>query len=148
MNSRPRLLLADVDVRGRLRALSALRSTYEVHTLAHDEDPLRATRRIRPDAILLGMPRAKEGETSRRCRAIKTDTSSPPMVGIVDRWCRLEDPGGVLSSCLGDGYLGGLATPDEIRAFTADLLRGRKPVHIHDAAPRILDRMLNVFRRS
>jgi hypothetical protein len=142
---RVRLLLTDPDVRGRLRVLTALREHYDVQTLGPDETTLKATRRLRPELVLLAMPRGRLEETGRWCRAIKTDAGEPPLVGIVDRFGRVEDPEAMIKSCLGDGYLGGVPGPQDLLDFLSALRVGRRPLVRLESTPSLRQRLRSVF---
>lgn len=123
-----KVMVADPDPRGRLRAVSALHGRYDVVTPDPTEELVRAVRRLRPEVVLLAMPRGRSGQAFRSCRTLKTDGRDPPAVGLTDRWCRLGDPKASLSSCLGDGYLGGQVTPQQWLRFVGDMLEGKSPV--------------------
>lgn len=133
MTAPVRLLLSDPDARVRLRAVAVLRDEFDLVTLEPGEDVIRAVRRLRPALMLLAMPRARMTEALRVCLSLKTDAGTPPLIGLVDRWKRLGDPQRTLETCLGDGYLGGRASGDELLAFARALGDGVRPVHLFEA---------------
>lgn len=142
MTPRPSLLIADPDVRGRLRAVDALKSRYTVSIPGPGEAPLHAARRVRPAVMLLAIPRGRGTEAINTCRLIKTDTQVPPLVGLLDPWGRLTRPPRALEAALADGYLGGLVSPEEVRRFVEDLLAYTRPIREQPAAPGLLRRLL------
>lgn len=87
------------------------------------------------------MPRGRSTEAIRTCRSIKTDSSEPPLVGILDQWGRIGRPGRMLTSAMADGYLGGQVAPDEVLSFTRNLLDNKKPVVANEPPPGLLKRM-------
>ena len=145
MSQLGRLLLVDPDVRGRLRAVSALSDFFEVGTCQDGEDPLRAARRWRPRLVMLGMPRPRSKEVRRACHAIKTDTISPPLVAIVDPFCKEAHPDVLLADTMGDGYLGGKVTPDQLVAFAQAVIAGQRPITLLDRPSGRLGRFLERF---
>jgi hypothetical protein len=146
VSSRPTILVADPDVRGRLWIVDVLRVDFAVSIPGPGEDPLRAARRLRPEAVLLAVPRGRSTEALRTCRAIKTDSESPPLVGILDQWGRTGRPERTLSDALADGYLGGRVLPDEVIAFARDVLAARRPVVSNTPPPGFMRRLLKTFR--
>ncbi len=124
------VLVADPDVRGRLWVVDSLRGGFAVSIPGPGENPLRAVRRLHPDAVLLAVPRGRSGEAERTCRLIKTDSGSP------------RRPERALSSALADGYIGGRIEAGELVAFTAGLLAGERPVVVHKPPPGLLGRLL------
>lgn len=142
MSARPPVLVADPDVRGRLWIVDILRVAFAVTIPGPGEDPLRAVRRVRPDAVLLAVPRGRSAEAMRMCRVIKTDSDTPPRVGILDQWGRIGRPQRALDQALADGYLGGRVLPAEVERFTRDLLAGQKPVVSNAPPPGIFQRLL------
>jgi hypothetical protein len=136
------VLVADPDVRGRLWVVDSLRGGFAVSIPGPGENPLRAVRRLHPDAVLLAVPRGRSGEAERTCRLIKTDSGSPPLVGLLDQWGRVRRPERALSSALADGYIGGRIEAGELVAFTAGLLAGERPVVVHKPPPGLLGRLL------
>ncbi len=139
----PLIVVVDDDPRGRLRAVSALHERYEVLVPEPGEELLRVVRRVRPAAVLLAMSRGRASVIFRLCRALKTDGRDPPAVGLIDRWNRLEDPSASLTSCLGDGYLGGQLAPEEIRRWAGRLIERRGHVVVTGPAEKTFrDRLL------
>jgi hypothetical protein len=136
------VLVADPDARGRLRAVSALRGTTEVLIPEPGELVIRAVRRLRPDVVLVAMPRARMREALRTARTIKTDGATPARVGLMDRWRRLKDPDETLRSCLANGYLGGKADSGAIVAFTRALSDGGRPISLFEGERGLLGRLL------
>lgn len=140
----PTVLLVDPDPRGRLRLVSALHEHFEVLLPEPEEELVRAVRRLRPAVVVLAMPRGRVGAATRDCRTIKTDGRDPPTVGLTDRWCRLPDPKATLSSCLGDGYLGGQVDALGIRRWVRNLVDGQVPaVVVGEAETTLLSRFFN-----
>lgn len=140
---RPRVLLAVPDTRERLRLVEALRDRFDLTPLPVDEDPVRVTRSLRPQLVLLSVPRGRTGATLRACRAIATDAGSPPRVALIDGGCRLTSPETALQACLGDGYLGLELPDDQLVAFVSDVLAGKRPVLVGEPRRRgLLDRLL------
>jgi hypothetical protein len=145
----PRLLLWEPEPRARLRTVAALRGLADV-LLADDpsENPVRLVRRLRPELMLLALGRGRLSPGLQSCRVIKTDQGRPPRVGLTDRWSRLRDPDQALVGCDGDGYLGGVPDAAALRMFVADLMAGRRPVHLHPPEPGLLGRLLTRGRRT
>ena len=128
MSILPKVVLVDPDARGRLRLVAALHDHFEVVVPEEGEELVRAVRRYRPQVVVLAMPRGRLNAASRECRTIKTDGRDPPAVGLTDRWCRVADPKATLSTCMGDGYLGGQVEAAEIRRWVRQLADGKSPV--------------------
>ncbi len=128
MSTRTKVMLVDNDPRGRLRLVSALHDHFEVVVPDPTEELVRAVRRQRPEVVVLAMPRGRMGAVGRDCRTLKTDGRNPPAVGLTDRWCRIADPKATLSSVMGDGYLGGMVEPGDIRRWVRELSEGQSPV--------------------
>ena len=143
--TKTRLLFTDADVRGRLRVLTALREHYDIQTLDPDENTLKGTRRLRPELVLLAMPRGRMEETGRWCRAIKTDAGEPPQVGIVDRYARVDNPEAMVKACLADGYIGGVPEPEDLILFLRALKAGDGPIVRLESAPSLRQRLRSVF---
>ena len=146
MTARPPILVADPDVRGRLWIVDVLRTGFALSIPGPGESPLRAARRVRPAAVLIAVSRGRTAEALRTCRAIKTDTENPPMVGILDQWSRISRPQRIFASALADGYLGGRVLPDEVSAFARALLAGEQPVVSNSPPPGIVRRLLGKLR--
>lgn len=142
MSTRPPILVADPDVRGRLWIVDVLRVAFAVTIPGPGEDPLRAVRRVRPAGVLLAVPRGRSAEAMRMCRVLKTDSDTPPRVGILDQWGRIRRPERALEQALADGYLGGRVLPDEVVRFTRALLAGQEPVISNKPPPGIVGRLL------
>lgn len=136
------VLVADPDARARLKAVAALRGSFEVTTLDAGEEIVRGVRRLRPDLVLLAMPRARMNEALRSCRTVKTDGGHPPIVGLVDRWRRVTDADNTLAACKADGYLGGKAEADDFLAFALSLDAGERPVYLLEAELGLLGRII------
>ena len=136
------LLVADPDVRGRLWVVDSLRADFVVSIPGPGENPLRAVRRLHPAAILLAVPRGRSNEAVRTCRLIKTDSGTPPLVGLLDQWSRIRRPERSLSHSLADGYIGGRIDSAELLDFAVSLLRGDRPVVINKPPPGLLKRLL------
>ena len=147
MTARPTLLIADPDVRGRLRIVDILKADYQLDIPGPGEPPLRAARRVRPAVVLLAVPRGRSAEAVRTCRLIKTDSEPAPLIGLLDHWGRIPRPQRALEAAAADGYLGGRATPEDICRFTAALLRGEHPLFTNDPPPGIFRRLLDRARR-
>ena len=127
MSERPRLLVADPNPASRLAVLNALREPYEVIPLPEEEDPVRATRRIRPSALLLAVPSGRAQGALRACRSLKTE-ANPVKVAVLDPGGRLSKPEEAIEAWLADGILTGMAEPEALRAFVAAVLAGERPV--------------------
>lgn len=141
--SRPTLLVWQPEARARLRSVAALREVAEVVVPDDPEAPLvRLVRSRRPDAVLLALGRGRLAPGLQLCRRLKTDSGRVPTVGLTDPWSRLRQPDQALTACEGDGYLGGIASPDALRDFARELLAGRRPVHLHPPAGGLLGRLL------
>ena len=125
--SRARVLIADPHPTTRLVALDALRDHYEVMPLPDEEDPVRATRKARPDLLLLGVPPSRSQSALRACRSLKTE-ASPPRVALLDRAGRLSDPQRTLDEWLADGVLSGNFEAAELRKFVDEVMAGQHPV--------------------
>lgn len=141
MTARPPVLVADPDVRGRLWIVDVLRADFALSIPGPGEGPLRASRRLRPQCVLLAVPRGRSVEAIRTCRSIKTDSSDPPFVGILDQWGRISRPDRLLTSALADGYLGGKVEPEEVLSFTQSLLDRKQPVVSNAPPPGFLQRL-------
>ena len=139
---RQSILVADPDVRGRLWVVDSLREGFSMSIPGPGETPLRAVRRLHPDAVLLAVPRGRSSEAERACRLLKTDSSIPPLVGLLDQWGRIRRPERALSSTRADGYIGGRIEAAELVAFATALLAGKRPVLVHKPPPGLLRRFL------
>jgi len=106
VSDRPRLLVAVPAAHERLKLVAALRDAFEVHALESGQDPVREARRLHPALVLLAVPRGKQGEALRACRAMKTDAGSVARVVLYDPHGRLSEPESALDASLADGYLG------------------------------------------
>jgi hypothetical protein len=136
------VLVADPDVRGRLWVVDSLRGGFAMSIPGPGENPLRAVRRLHPDAVLLAVPRGRSSEAERTCRLLKTDSGTPPLVGLLDQWGRIRRPKRTLSSALADGYIGGRIEVGELVDFVTALLAGKRPVTVHKPPPGLLGRLL------
>ena len=142
------LLISDPDVRGRLWVVDVLRDRFSVDIPGPGESLLRAVRRLRPAAVLLAVPRGRGGEAVRACRLIKTDTTAPPLVGLLDHWGRLgRAERRTLGASLADGYLGGRVSPEELCRFVQALISGHRPVVSNVPPPGIAGRIVGRLRR-
>lgn len=122
-----KVLIADPNPKGRLVALDALRERWEVVPLPDDEDPVRATRRLRPALLLLAVPAGRSQGALRACRSLKTE-ASPPRVALLDRDGRLADPEETMRSYLADGVLAGSFDAELLKKFVAGVIAGERPV--------------------
>ena len=122
--------------------VDALRGDFVVSIPGPGENPLRAVRRLRPIVVLLAVPRNRSGEAVRTCRLIKTDSSAPPLVGLLDPRGRIRRPERTLPTALADGYLGGRVQAGELLEFTRALLAGERPVTSLQAPRGLLKRLL------
>jgi hypothetical protein len=136
------LLVADPDVRGRLWVVDSLRAEFAVSIPGPGENPLRAVRRLNPAAILLAVPRGRSNEAVRTCRLIKTDSGTPPLVGLLDQGSRIRRPERTLSHALADGYIGGRIDAADLLSFVLSLIQGDRPVVINKPPPGLLKRLL------
>lgn len=136
------LLVADPDVRGRLWVVDSLRAEFAVSIPGPGENPLRAVRRLHPAAILLAVPRGRSKEAVRTCRLIKTDSGTPPLVGLLDQWSRIRHPERTLSHAMADGYIGGRIDDADLLRFAHSLLHGERPVVTNKPPPGLLKRLL------
>lgn len=143
MNGRPSVLVADPDVRGRLWVMDALRTHCQLSIPGPGEEPLRAVRRVHPQAILLAVPRGRGAAIHKLCRAIKTDSLHPPLVGIVDQWGRLRNPQQLMDGALVDGYLGGRLLPEDVRSFLTALMANQQPMVTKAPPTGMLRRWMN-----
>ena len=122
--------------------VDSLRVEFAVSIPGPGENPLRAVRRLHPAAILLAVPRGRSNEAVRTCRLIKTDSGTPPLVGLLDQWSRIRRPERTLSHSLADGYIGGKIDSDDLLGFTISLLRSERRVLINDPPPGLFKRLL------
>lgn len=140
--SRPKALLLDADPTTRLRAVAGLRERWDISAVDSDELPIKAARRLRPDIILVAVPRVGARTALRTCRVLKTEPNQTWLIGVLDRTRRVTDPITAAEAWLADGYLGGAYSDNELAAFAADLHAGRKPVRAQDAEASWLGRLL------
>ncbi len=125
--SRPRVLIADPHPMSRLVALDALREGWEVVPLADDDDPVRATRRLKPALLLLAVPPGRSQGALRACRSLKTE-ASPPRVALLDRTGRLSDPDEVMRAWLADGVISGAFEAATLARFVTAVIAGERPI--------------------
>ena len=126
---------------GNIRLLAWPAIPHHLRIFSLREHPWKVTA-----AVLLALSRGRASVIFRLCRALKTDGRDPPAVGLIDRWSRLEDPSASLTSCLGDGYLGGQLAPEEIRRWAGRLIERRGHVVVTGPAEQTFrDRL---FRRK
>ena len=134
--SLPRGLLVDPTMRDRLKVMALLTTVAEVQTPEPSDDPVRVVRHQRFSVVLVALPRLAAGRGLALCRTLKTDGASPPLVGILDPWRRLEDVSAALEESRADGYLGGRLDRAAAEAFLSELLAGGRPVHTFEPATR------------
>ena len=121
-----RLLIVDHDPRSRLGWLNALREQCEIDVVQRGEIPVRRVRSVRPAVVVLSLSRGRLQETLRWSRTIKTDSASPPLVGIFDPDGRIRVPLEALESSMADGLLRGAAPMQARRDFVQALIRGER----------------------
>ena len=119
-----RLLLLDNHPRSRLVWLDALRHAFEVEVIQRGELPVRRVRSLRPTVVVLTLARGRLQETLRWSRTIKTDSASPPPVGLFDPAGRIAETPPALELSMADGLLRGEAPPEARQEFVQSLLRG------------------------
>jgi hypothetical protein len=136
--SLPRVLLVDPTMRDRLKVMALLTTVADVQTPEPSDDPVRIVRHKPFAVVLVALPRLAARRGLLLCRTLKTDGASPPLVGILDPWRRLDDVSAALEESRADGYLGGRLDRVVVEAFLAELLAGRQPLHTFDPAPRSL----------
>jgi hypothetical protein len=119
-----RLLIVDYDPRSRLGWLDALREHFEIDVGQRGEIPVRRVRSGRPAVVVLSLARGRLQETLRWSRTIKTDSDSPPPVGIFDPGGRIRVAEEALETAMADGLLRGEAPMEARREFVLGLLRG------------------------
>ncbi|MEL6349391.1 MAG: hypothetical protein AAFV53_40185 [Myxococcota bacterium] len=141
------LLVADPNVRGRLAVVDALRGACAVHIPGPGESPLRALRRIHPAVVLLAVPRGRANEAVRTCRIMKTDSSKPPRVGLLDPRSRLLFPERSVSAALADGYIGGALHTQSLLDFVQALHNGDRPMIQPPPSRTTLRRLIDRVRR-
>ncbi len=146
MSDRPGVVVADPDARSRVRAMNALAEAFEVESPPPGEPLARTVRRLQPAIVLLAMPRNRMNEALRTCRRLKTEPRHHPVVGLLDRWARLDDPEAALDRCLGDGYLAGRAGPEDYLAFARALARGERPVVLLEPELGLLGHLIRTNR--
>jgi hypothetical protein len=118
------LLLLDHDPRSRLGWLDALRRDFEVAVIQRGELPVRRVRSLRPEVVIMTVPRGRLQETLRWSRTIKTDSTSPPPVGLVDPAGRIRSQAQALELSMADGLLRGEAPPVARQQFVEALIQG------------------------
>ena len=134
--SLPRVLLVDPTMRDRLKVMALLTTVADVQTPEPSDDPVRVVRHQRFSVVLVALPRLAARRGLSLCRTLKTDGSSPPLVGILDPWRRLEDVSQAIQESMADGYLGGRVDGPVVEAFLSALLDGQRPIHTLEPAPR------------
>ena len=122
--------------------VDSLRGAFTVSIPGPGENPLRAVRRLHPRVVLLAVPRGRSSEAVRTCRLIKTDSGTPPLVGLLDQWGRIRRPERTLSSALADGYISGRIDAVELLTFARDLSDGQRPTVINTPPPGLIKRLL------
>lgn len=143
MKRSPTLLVADPNVRSRLRVVDTLRADFAVSIPGPGETPLRAVRRLSPELVLLAVPRGRAAEAVRTCRVIKTDSNHPPRVGLLDPRNRLVLPDQAVSAALADGYLGGARVREELDTFIHALFKDTRPIMRPHPIPNRLQRLIH-----
>lgn len=124
---RIRLLLVEEDATWRLRLVSALSAEFDVQTVAHDEDPIKAARLHRPDLALIAVDHGRPASSLRLCRILKTDVRPVGKIALFDdrppvfRLHEVQNIGVV------DGYLAPVADADEVVELTRAVWRGERP---------------------
>lgn len=140
--TRDTLLLVDPAPRSRLPLVAALKDAWTVAVPDAGEEPVRRARRDRPTVVLLVVQRGELQRMQRTARILKTEAGRPPPVGLLDPGRRVRDPRALLEACDADGYLGGAAPPDAIRAFARAVAAGERPIHTVPGGGSLLDRLL------
>ena len=110
----------------RLRVIDSLRGTHPIHPLDAIDGALRHIREHRPPIVLIGVGRRTD-PALRLARQIRTDGSTPGLIGLIDWNPRLGDPAAVASACGAAGILCGTPEPDDLREFVAQL-RADSPI--------------------
>ena len=118
----------------RLRVIDALRGTHPIHPLDAINGALRHIREHRPPVVLIGVGRRTD-PALRLARQIRTDGSTPGLIGLIDWSHRLGDPAAVASACGAAGVLQGTPEPDALREFVAQLRAG-EPIVVGEPPPR------------
>ena len=135
------LLVVDPAPKSRLALVAALRERWTVVVPDTDEAPVRCARKMRPAVVLLVIHRGELSTVQRTARILKTEAGTPPRVGLLDPRHRVRDAAAMLEACGADGYLGGRASEEQIRAFTQAVVQGRKPQLGVAERTRLLDRL-------
>lgn len=124
---RTRLLLVEDDPTWRLKLVSALSGDFDVQTVPHGDDPIKAARLHRPDIALIAVDHARPAASLRLCRIFKTDVRPIGKIALFDdrppvfRLHEVQNIGVV------DGYLAPVATPEEVLELTRAVWRGEHP---------------------
>lgn len=145
MSPGARLVLAIADTRVRLRLVAALGARAELHPLATGEDPVKACRSLRPELLLLAVPRTRPADALATSRAIKTEPGTRPRVVLVDPERNTRHPQSAMESALADGYLGLDLDEAALWAFLDEVRKGQRPIRAGDPPKRGL---LARLRRS
>ena len=121
--------------------IDALRGTHPIHPLDAINGALRHIREHRPPIVLIGVGR-RTNPALRLARQIRTDGSTPGLIGLIDWGHRLGDPAAVASACGAAGVLRGTPEPDALRAFVSELRAG-EPIVVGEPPPRRWPRWRN-----
>jgi DNA-binding response OmpR family regulator len=144
--ARPRVLVVDDRAPDRLHVVAALAGRFDVFPLPTGDDPLRAARARRPELVLLALGRGSVDDTLRICRTLRTDVRPIAHVAVYARGRPPRTAEQVCGTWCADGYLAGPFEGPALLAFVDAVLRGERPVHLPEAAPSPLSRLVNRLR--
>ena len=131
--SRP-LVVVEPKTHRRLRIIDALRAGHRVDPLDAIDGALRHIRDHRPAVVVLGVGRRTE-PALRLARQIRTDGSTPALIGLIDWDHRISDPTAVANACGAAGVFCGTPSNEELADFV-DELGASAPVIHGEPAPR------------
>lgn len=117
--SRP-LVIVEPKVHRRLKLIDALRDLHSLQPLPAIDGALRHIRVHRPSIVLIGVGWHTE-PALRLARQIRTDGSTPAMVGLMDWDGHLSRPSDSAQACGAVGVFSGPPTPTELADFVAAL---------------------------
>lgn len=133
--SRPVVLLLEGHVARRLGLVVALRDDFDVRTVEDEGELLRTCRSVRPDLVIIGVDPLRAPRSLRAARMVRSEPTAP-RVGMLHPGARRPRPEQLLQESLANGYLGGDATPEQVRAWAQRMLREDNVVEITPSSGR------------
>lgn len=132
---RPVLLLLEGHVARRLALVVALRDSFDVRTAEEDGELMRMSRSLRPELVIIGVDPLRAARSLRTSRLLRSEPSAP-RVGLLHPGARRPKPDEVMRESLANGYLGGDAEPQRVRAWALRILSGEEAIEISPASGR------------